>query len=81
MQRGRALQGEAGTVGGGSRPGERSRRREVNLANVAIFLRQYARKALRGGEPNDRGYSRQIEKKVKRMKPEELDRLLRDEDA
>ncbi len=43
-------------------------------------MRQYQRKA-QGGlvEPNDRHYSRKIEAKIKRMKPEELDELLNDE--
>ena len=42
-------------------------------------MQQYARKAQRGQEPNDRGYSRAIEVKLKRMKPEELDELLNGE--
>ena len=39
-------------------------------------MQQYARKSQRGQEPNDRQYSRKIEAKLKRMKPEELDELL-----
>lgn len=42
-------------------------------------MQQYARKAQRGQEPNDTGYSRKIEAKIKRMKPEELDELLNGE--
>jgi hypothetical protein len=31
-------------------------------------------------EPNDRHYERDVETAVKRMKPDELDRLLRDDE-
>jgi hypothetical protein len=44
--------------------------------NVGTFLRQYARKAQRGKEPNDRRYDRRAEADVKRLRPEELDRLI-----
>jgi hypothetical protein len=37
-------------------------------------------KAQKGVEPNDREYDRGVEKAVKRMDPEELDRLLRDDE-
>lgn len=40
-------------------------------------MRQYQRKAQGGpNEPNDRQYSRKLERKLKRMRPEELDELL-----
>jgi hypothetical protein len=56
-----------------------SQRRKKKLAgDVAAFLRSYGRKAPRGGEPNDRGYDRELEAKLKRMRPEELDALMRD---
>jgi hypothetical protein len=56
-----------------------SERRQKKLAgDVAAFLRSYGRKAPRGGEPNDRGYDRELEAKLKRMRPEELDALMRD---
>lgn len=42
-------------------------------------MQQYTRKSQRGQEPNDRQYSRKIEAKIKRMKPEELDELLNGE--
>jgi uncharacterized protein (TIGR02996 family) len=60
-----------------TRQPQRSRRE----AEIGIFLQQYARKAPKRGEPNDRHYSREVEKLVKRMKPEELDRLMRGEDC
>jgi hypothetical protein len=48
-------------------------------AKIGAFMQQYARKSQRGQEPNDRQYSRKIEAKIKRMKPEELDELLNGE--
>ena len=53
-----------------------NKRKEKLRAKIGAFMQQYARKAQRGQEPNDRGYSRAIEAKLKRMKPEELDQLL-----
>jgi hypothetical protein len=55
-------------------------KRGLALGAMRSFMQQYGRKAQRGVEPNDRGYSRRLEKTVKRMKPVELDRLLRDDD-
>jgi hypothetical protein len=46
---------------------------------LATFVRQYTRKAQRGVEPNGRRYDRSLEKAVKRMPPDELDRLLRED--
>lgn len=48
---------------------------------VARFVQQYARKARSGLDSNDRGYDRGIEARIKRMSPEELDRLLREDEA
>jgi hypothetical protein len=45
---------------------------------LGAFLKQYARKAYKTIDPNDRRFDRRIERLVKQMKPEELDRLLRD---
>jgi hypothetical protein len=56
-----------------------SQRRKRLQAEVGAFLRQYARKRPRSGfDPNDRQYDRKLEEALKRMKPEELDRLLND---
>ena len=44
--------------------------------NLGTFLQQYQRKAQRGVEPNDRHYDRNLEAKLKRMKPEDLGRLM-----
>ncbi len=51
-------------------------RKKKMAAQIGEFIRQYQRKAQRGVEPNDRQYSRKIEQKLKRMRPEEFDELL-----
>lgn len=53
-----------------------NRRKQKLAAEIGVFLRQYARKAHPGIDPNDRQYSRKIEKMVKRMRPEEFDEVL-----
>jgi hypothetical protein len=55
-------------------------KRRVKAADIQLFARLYARPAQKGVEPNDRRYPRDIERQVKRMRPDELDSLLRDED-
>jgi len=45
------------------------------------FRREYARKAQRHREPNDRQYDRKMEDRVKRMDPEELSELLYGDDT
>jgi hypothetical protein len=54
-------------------------KRALKAASVRTFVQQYARKAHRGHDPNDRRYNRDAEKSIKRMRPDELDRLLRDD--
>ena len=45
------------------------------------FIKQYGRKRRKnGGDPNDRHYDRKLEEKIKRMKPEELVELLKDDE-
>lgn len=53
-----------------------SRRSNRLSAELAAFAQQYQRKAQRGVEPNDRGYSRETEELMKRMLPEDLSALL-----
>ena len=53
-----------------------SRRTNRLSAELAAFAQQYRRKAQRGVEPNDRGYSRQAEELMKRLSPEELSAVL-----
>ena len=55
-------------------------RKDREAATLGRFVQQYERKAQKGVEPNDRRYDRKVEKAVKRMKPEKLDALLRDDD-
>jgi hypothetical protein len=47
---------------------------------VGTFLRLYGRRAQKGVEPNDRPYDPAVEAYVKRLKPEDLDRLLHGDD-
>ena len=53
-----------------------SKRGKKLRQDLAQFLKQYARKAPKKGEPNDRRYDRKIEAIVKRLRPEDLDMLL-----
>lgn len=48
---------------------------------LGAFVRQYGRRGRAPHDPNDRGYDRKIEQQLKRLRPEELDELLRDERA
>ena len=45
-------------------------------AEIAVFVRKYGRKHYPGRDPNDRNYSRKVEKLIKQMKPKELDELM-----
>lgn len=75
-------------MGEGGASDEKPKRRHLNLAEtralragtVANFAKAYARKAQKRREPNDRRYSRELEEELKRMRPEDLDRLLRDDE-
>jgi hypothetical protein len=49
-------------------------------ADLGRFMRQYQRKRAQGIDPNDRTYDRKLEELIKRMPPEELDRLLHDDE-
>jgi hypothetical protein len=60
---------------------KRRRNRSVSEQDMSAFLRQYRRKAQPGKEPNDRHYSRDVEKKIKQMSAEDIDRLMRGDDA
>jgi hypothetical protein len=58
--------------------------RQQKLAGaIGKFVQQYARKAYPTHDPNDRTYDRKLEQKIRRMKPEALDALMRlgDEDT
>ena len=55
-------------------------KRALKAAVVCVFTQQYGRKAQRGVEPNDRRYSREMERKLKQLRPEQLDLLMRDDE-
>lgn len=57
-------------------------RRDWLRKHLPPFLREYGRTSHRPGwDPNDRHYDRKLEQEIKRMDPQELDSLMRDEDA
>ena len=56
------------------------RKRKKLASDIAIYLREVGRKAHKGQEPNDRGHDRELERKLKRMSPFEIDALTRAED-
>ncbi len=41
-----------------------NRRKQRLEAELDLFVRRYARKKPRGGEPNDRNYSRKTQRKI-----------------
>ena len=47
--------------------------------NIGTFMRQYRRGKVRGVDPNDRSYSRDMERVIKRLPAAELDALIRGE--
>lgn len=50
-------------------------------SEYGTFIQQYARKKSRNGyDPNDRSYSRKLEEKLKRMRPEDIQALLDEDD-
>ncbi|MEU8070654.1 MULTISPECIES: hypothetical protein [unclassified Micromonospora] len=59
-----------------------SGRRERMRRELGGFLKEYGRssRSRNGMNPNDRHYSRKLETQIKRMRPEDLDRLMRDDD-
>jgi hypothetical protein len=47
------------------------KRSSSNLSgNLRVFTKQYARKAQRGVEPNDRRYDSKVEKRMKTLVPQ-----------
>jgi len=47
---------------------------------MGTFLRQYRRRAHKGSDPNDRAYDREIERYLRKLRPEDLDVLLNGEE-
>jgi hypothetical protein len=58
----------------------RDERRALRAGQIRTFADQYAGRAQKGVEPNDRRYREDVERLVKRMDPRELDALLRDDE-
>lgn len=54
----------------------KSSRRDREAAEIDLYLRQVARPAQKGKDPNDRRHDRDIERKMRRLKPQALDALL-----
>jgi hypothetical protein len=54
-------------------------RKQLKAAAVQLFVKQYGRKAQKNTEPNDRNYSRDLEKTLKAMDPQELSDLIADD--
>lgn len=56
-----------------------SERKARIAANVQLFVQRVGRKTRAGGvDPNDRNVDHRVADAVRRMKPEELDALLRE---
>lgn len=62
------------------RHANRQQRLALKAADVAIFVRQYGRKAQKGVEPNDRKYNKNVQRRIGQMDPLELDRLMREDE-
>jgi len=56
------------------------KRRDRLRREIGQFMQEYGRQSRKrnGMDPNDRHYSVELEAEIKRMSPEDLDRLLRD---
>jgi hypothetical protein len=54
-----------------------SEKRERKAASWQLFVKRIGRKAQRGVEPNDRKHSVKMDRRLRRMQPEDFDRLAR----
>jgi hypothetical protein len=55
-------------------------RRERRAGEIVLLVKQIGRKAQKGVEPNDRRVDEKLKRKLKHLKPEAMDSLLRDAD-
>lgn len=55
-------------------------RRALKAAEAMKFVQQYARKAQKGKEPNDRRLVKDLTQSIKQMRPVDFDQLLRDDE-
>ena len=54
-----------------------SKREKQTIAKrIGAFLQQYRRRSQKGQEPNDRGYDREIERFIRKLKPEDVDEII-----
>jgi hypothetical protein len=58
-----------------------SEKHALRVAGLARHVKAAGRKAQKRTEPNDRKHSPEFAKKLRRLPPTELDRLLRDDEA
>lgn len=58
----------------------RKERIALRAAEIAVSIKQYGRRSQKGAEPNDRKYDKEVERRVRRMDPVTLDRLMRDDE-
>jgi hypothetical protein len=54
-------------------------RRKNTSSELGTFLHEYGRRAQKGQDPNDRIYDRDIEKQLRHIEPEDLDRMMHGE--
>lgn len=52
-------------------------KRERRAAGWQLLIKQIGRRAQRGVEPNDRKHSKKVDVRLRRMRPEDFDRLIR----
>ena len=59
----------------------REEKRALKAADMNTFVHAYARKKRKGGaDPNDRNFDGELAKRIKKMKPAQVDDLIRDDE-
>jgi hypothetical protein len=58
----------------------RDEKRALKAAQMSQHAKSIGRKAQKRIEPNDRVFSTELDKKLRRMPPEKIDKLLRDDE-
>ena len=57
-----------------------TQKRALKTAELAVYLKQAGRKAQRGVEPNDRSDSYELRNKIRKIAPEQMDLLMREDE-
>lgn len=57
-----------------------AQKRALKAASMALFSQRYGRKAQKGTEPNDRKTGKGAAHRMRRVSPETMDRLMRDDE-